>query len=201
MLVNLNKTAACICPFCSSGFKENISIFDFSGKTEIGISCPNKKCSCKDIFIVIAPKGKKYSIHIECPICGGNHSYSVNEADFRNKKLIKLKCPEANMDIFVFGNRENVDEAFSEAVNEYMDLIDEITGEQPQGGIMFIMLEYLDKLINANKIKCSCGNKRPEILPAEDGIEIYCNKCGRRKTFDFDEYSMTLLLQSKEIIL
>lgn len=199
MLLDLNRAAACICPYCSAGFKEPISLFEFSGKTAIEIVCPNEDCG--ERCASVTPKNRKYRIDIECPICTGSHSYYIPETDMHNKKLIKLKCPESGMDVFFFGEDTRVDEAFREAVAEFKELAEECMGEDFFSDIMYSVLDRLESLESEGKVKCSCGNKKLKFSLEDDGIVLLCEKCGKFSILPFNEQTLSEISGKKEIIL
>lgn len=199
MLLDLNRAVACICPYCSAGFKESLSIFDFSGKTALAVICPNEDCG--ERCAVIAPKNKKYRIDVECPICTGSHSYYITETDMHNKKLIRLKCPESGMDIFFFGEDEKVDKSFRDALAEFKELAEECVGEDMYDETIYAILDRLEYLEGRGGVKCSCGSKKVKFSLEYDGIELRCEKCGKLKILTFDEQTLAALKGSEEIIL
>lgn len=199
MLLDLNRAAACICPYCSAGFKEPLSIFDFSGKTALAVTCPNENCG--ERCAVITPKNKKYRIDVECPICTGSHSYYIPEKDIHSKKLIKLKCPESGMDVFFFGEDEKVDKSFRDALAEFKELAEECMGEDTYDETMYAILERLEYLEGRGRVKCSCGNRAVRFSLEEDAIILRCEKCGKLKLLTFDEQTLAELKGSEEFIL
>ena len=123
MLLNYDRTAACICPFCSSVVEKPVSMFDFSGGTTVEIECDDGGCG--EYCAEITPKGKKYKIEVECPVCTERHTFSVMGDNLWNKKITALECPETGMDIFFFGERDAVLKLANECVELYEDLAEE----------------------------------------------------------------------------
>ena len=74
MVVEMKRTVAYICPVCSNISSKYVTIFDFSGAGKATFVCPTH--GCREKCVTISVKGAGYKINVECPLCGGNHSYT-----------------------------------------------------------------------------------------------------------------------------
>ena len=127
MLLDYKRVVAYICPFCSNLSTRKLSLFNFSGGTDVKLICPVNGCheECASIH-----QGKnKYRIDIECPLCGETHTHTIKPVSFWNKRLVTYKCPETNVDIFYIGEHDAVEDAIMQNASVYDDPDDDYPQE------------------------------------------------------------------------
>lgn len=75
----------------------------------------NNRCSSLDIKIL---RNKEILIKMKCPICGKNHSYSYNIADFVKREMIIGGCEIFGLPLFFIGNSDSV----RQIINKYREV-------------------------------------------------------------------------------
>ncbi len=198
MLLNYDRTAACICPFCSSIVEKSVSMFDFSGGTPVEMNCTDKHC--QEHCVDITPRGKKYKIEVECPVCTEKHTFSVVGDALWKKKITTLKCPETGMDIFFFGDSEKTVQLAEECAALYEELAEECA-EDSEFTVVNEMLRRLGIMASIGALKCGCGNGKIQAGVTPEGILIACGECGRVKLLPINEQALEELLDSEELII
>ena len=205
MLVDLKRTVAYICPVCSNLSSKKISVFDFSGDDRLDLICPTH--GCHEECAVIAVKGDKYNIAIECPLCGDRHTYTSKQASFWNKKLLTYKCSAAAIDIFFAGEKDEVQQAINDSVDIEAELFqqDIFDNLSPTHSYDFsLMLEIrgrIDELTQKKRIHCRCGSDKIEKYVDDDIITLQCTHCRRVKTLEVSNETLTRLLNASQIII
>ena len=109
---NAMRYIAYICPFCFEINRKNINTFEVSSDNPFFILCSSDECNEECGAILNTKDG--FKIDFECPICGENHIFRISSSGFLFKNLLTLTCPEANIDIFLIGEKEKVEEAVLE---------------------------------------------------------------------------------------
>ncbi len=199
MVVELKRTVAYICPVCSNISSKYLTIFDFSGAGKATFVCPTH--GCREKCVTISVKGAGYKINVECPLCGGNHSYTSSRGGFWKKKLLSYKCPAAGMDIFFAGESDKVEQAL-EDTDIYSDIIDEYdTGDDAVFNTLLLIIERLNKLSDSHRISCVCGGDRASVIVKGGSVVISCLRCGRSKTIAATEDNLTRVLNSDRIVI
>ena len=196
MLIDYNKTAACVCPFCSTVSQMSLSAFDFSGGKSVVLKCRSKGCG--EQCVTIAPKNKKYRIDAECPVCGGVHSFYIAADSVWKRTLVSFKCPESGIDIFFIGSSNAVNKKLDEVMKIYEELEAEYDDEPD---LIYEILTRLNALAIDHKIKCRCGCEKIGATVHEDGIFLICSKCGLSRTIVPDENTLEQLLNAGSFIL
>ena len=200
MVVEMKRTVAYICPVCSNISSKYVTIFDFSGAGKATFVCPTH--GCREKCVTISVKGAGYKINVECPLCGGNHSYTSSKSGFWKKKLISYKCPAAGMDIFFAGEKKEVEKTLEYSTDIYSDIIDEYDNEDDMVfNILFSIIERLNRLSDAHRIECVCGCEKVLVNVKEGNIVISCPRCGRSKTIAATEDNLTRVLNTERIII
>lgn len=201
MLVNLKRIAAYICPFCSNISTKSISVFNFSGDKKVNLICPTH--GCHEICASITPKNSKYKIDIECPLCGGTHSYTVSKEAFWQKPLISYKCPASGIDTFFAGERHKVERALDEYSDVYSDILEdfeEVMHDDPFN-LLYAMIERLHILQDKHLLSCVCDSDDIDLDIENGNIVIRCAHCGRTKKLEVSEDSLLRILNTNAIII
>lgn len=200
MVVELKRTVAYICPVCSNISSRYLTIFDFSGAGKASFVCPTHGCREKCVSITV--KGAGYKLNVECPLCGGNHSYTSSRGGFWRKKLLSYKCPAAGMDIFFAGNEKEIERTLADNTDIYSDIIDEYdTEDDTVFNILFSIIERLNKLSDSNRIKCVCGSETVAVTVKGGSVVLSCSVCGRSKTIPATEDNLARILNAERIVI
>lgn len=197
MLIDYTKSFAYICPFCSGFTKKDVNIFKFSGKGYVKFLCSSK--NCREECVSIRGKEFKYIIKIECPLCGGEHSYTVSKDKFWSKKPFTLSCPVSGIDIFFTGNSNEIKKMFLKTENQ----ISELMAVEDTNSIDLIgdILECLYRLKSAHNISCICGNENVEISIADGNIMLVCTNCGRIQIITPSKKNLEMLYNISSLII
>lgn len=203
MVLDFNRVAAYICPFCSMISQHTVGIFDFSGNTPLELSCAEKNCN--EPCVSIIPGNKKYRIEIECPICMEQHSFFVPENRLWKKNLITFQCPESGIDIFFFGKPDEVNAKVEENIMTYHDLFSEYENYAEQNPIYetigFKIARRLSELLQQHALHCKCGSEKILVETTEDGMMTMCADCGHNSFLRFDEKTLKKLTEAKSFVL
>lgn len=198
MLIELKRLVAYICPICSNISSKNMSVFNFSGRDKVRLICPTH--GCHEQCVEITAKDNRYKLNIECPLCGGNHSYKITNENFWNKKLITYKCPAAGMDIFFAGDSHEVEKALEDSSDIYSDIIDEFDYESDSAfHVLFSIIEQLHKFQDKHGISCRCGSNTASINVINGNVILSCQRCGQSKVIETSEETLADLLASEQI--
>lgn len=201
MLVDLKRTVAYICPFCSNISSKALSVFNFSSKEKVQLICPTH--GCHEICVCITKKNSKYKLDVECPLCGETHSYTVSKESFWNKPLLTYKCPAAGIDIFFAGDVREVEKTLDENSDVYSDVIDDFEEDVDDlsFNLMYAIIERLNHLRNNNNISCVCGGDGAAFDVEGDNIVLTCPHCKREKMIKITEDNLTRLLNACAIVI
>lgn len=201
MLVDLKRIVAYICPFCSNISTKSISIFNFSGTKKVSLICPTH--GCHETCVTITPKNAKYKLDIECPLCGGTHSYTVKKEAFWQKPFISYKCPSAGIDTFFIGERQTVEQALEEYSDIYSDVFEDFDDviQNESLDLIYMMVEHLHTLQDKHLISCICGSENIEMNVENNSIVISCSRCGRSKKIEVTEDSLMRILNTSALII
>ena len=178
MIENLKRFIAYICPDCSGITDTKISLFDFSGKAEIHLSCADKICTGEAGAICM--KGDKVKLIMKCPVCGETHTYSISTNAFWSKELITFECANSGVTIFFAGEEKAVMSAVDEA-EKMFDLMetdaDLLTDE------LRLVLQTLDALhivMDEKRLICKCGSRNMFPVFENDEMYVECEDCKNR---------------------
>lgn len=203
MVLDYNRFAAYACPFCSMVSRSPISIFDFSGGTPVSLNCAGRGCG--EHCVSIVPRGKKYRIDVECPVCMSTHSFFVREDKLWKKGVFTLKCPGSGVDIFFAGTDAEVNAKVLENMEVYSELFsdcfDDDGGGDDEELIMRAMAERLDALVKQRDIKCACGSSDAELSFAGGEFKVTCRSCGRYTAVPIDEGTLMRLMNIKTLVI
>lgn len=202
MLVELKRTVAYICPFCSNISSKILSVFNFSGAARVKLICPTH--GCHETCVSIHPnKNTKYKIDIECPLCGETHSYTVSYENFWHKKLLTYKCPAAGIDIFFIGERQEVERILNESNDSFAGIMDDLDTENETDtfNIIYEMIERLHTLMDHHKVSCTCGSEDHAMTVTDGNIVLTCRRCKNSKVIETNEENLTRLLNVNAIVI
>ena len=194
VLDNVNTHVAYRCPDCGTG------IYGFVGKFALKANMLRLKCSCgNSVMDMKITNDNKVRISVPCVFCKQNHSYVVSQSIFFGRDIFLLNCPYANMDICFIGAKEKTDAEIQRTEEELSRLLMNLEAEsikdmQPQDineedvlpdPVIYDTIRFLVKELEAEgKIDCSCHEGNYDLRFCDEGIQVYCPKCGATHTFN-----------------
>ena len=200
MLIDYRKSISYICPFCSNFTEAESDVFAFSGKKSLKFSCAAK--TCRSECISIKKKSPKYTVEIECPICGGNHTFHISPSKFWDKTPFTLSCPVSGIEIFFSGTHSEIEKMISEKTKEFEDLLGEDPDEE------FLEFDFIDGIYEclyemqaAHKVSCVCGSEDIVFTLADNQIALICKRCGRTKLIEPTENTLERLESAHSLII
>lgn len=189
MVLNYERTIACICPGCSGITETHINIFNFSGNRSVKLVCDTANCG--EFCASVRLSKDKYVIDIVCPVCGENHRFSVSKAAFWNKKLITFTCTETTgVEIIFIGEAQAVYDSVDETEPD-----DEIVDDM----VLAKFIDHINNMLCNGNIHCKCGNHR--IIPALTNKELVlsCDRCNAQLSVSMTAENILKLLKSSDL--
>lgn len=199
MVVNYERIAAFICPFCSKITKRKINAFDFSGRGEKRLHCAT--LGCREECAKISLLGKKYKIEAECPLCGDVHVFSTSAEKFWNKPLMCYKCSMTNSNMMFVGDEAEVDRSFEEDSKYYSEILRDMDNNAGKSQILYEMLDCIHRLHSLNMISCVCNSEYIKIDIADNNVVLTCEECNRTRVIEATEHNLAMLLNAEAIII
>jgi len=164
-----------ICPECGLPVFKNLSLFLFSGKRELQISC-----SCKKSHLTISTNNhKKYFINVPCFGCGNFHTYTLGFHKMWETTFNSICCTLNSTEILFWGIDNEVIKRLDN-IEEQKDEIAKVIGYEKIFSNSTIMLEMINKVhqfCENKSIICECGNDEFDIEAKKDKIFVTCRKC------------------------
>lgn len=199
MIKEFKKAIGYICPFCSTITAKEVNLFCFSDSSPTEFGCSNSVCS--QIAVTIQPKKDKYSITVDCPICGEPHHFNIRKVTFWESEFFVLHCPETGFGILFIGTDERIKAEISQQeqlLSKFDD--DEVTIGDELSNI-FETVEHINEICKNDGIYCSCGSRNIGIEIDNDKITLTCRDCGKEKYVLTDFESLKKLLDASTIVL
>ena len=190
------------CPECGN------AVFGLIGRFAMKANLLRLKCSCdKSSALDISYAGDgKIRLSVPCLFCKQNHSFVVSESIFFNREKFLLNCPYSGMDIAFIGNEDVVAEELGRTQEELERLLAqleaaELADIQPQDmnedeilpdPAVYDTIRFIVKDLEAEgKVYCPCHEGTYELRFCDEGIQVYCEKCGASYTFHATSPSVT----------
>ena len=190
------------CPECGN------AVFGLIGRFAMKANLLRLKCSCdKSSALDISYAGDgKIRLSVPCLFCKQNHSFVVSESIFFNREKFLLNCPYSGMDIAFIGNEDVVAEELGRTQEELERLLAqleaaELADIQPQDmnedeilpdPAIYDTIRFIVKDLEAEgKVDCPCHDGTYELRFCDEGIQVYCEKCGASYTFHATSPSVT----------
>lgn len=202
MIHDSNRYAASTCPECGEITKTKISAFSFSGRKVFGVTCHDRNCSAR--LWEIHDVKDKYRINIKCPACDEVHTYTMSKANFWNKPYFSFNCPTWDVNILYFGVDEHfIDEQMDSQDENILDMFENFADFDDNVNIMYELVETINDLAKADKVKCDCKKDAGDITMNIDDDKVFlaCKKCRRTKTITASEENIDLIMQTGTIVL
>ena len=190
------------CPECGS------AVFGLVGRFAMKANLLRLKCGCdkSSALDIVATNDGKIRLSVPCIFCKQNHSYVVSESIFFNRDKFLLNCPYSGMDISFIGNEDSVKEELDRTGAELERLLmqleaEELSDIQPQDmnedeilpdPAVYDTVRFIVKDLEAEgKVDCPCHDGTYELRFCDEGIQVYCEKCGATYTFHATSPSVT----------
>ena len=170
-------TVAFRCPQCGKIEFRKSSLFEFSGRKSLRISCPG----CNHEALVIHTKDyKNFMMTIHCVICNIPHIYYFTRREIRSKEApVILCCSDYDLELCFIGEKGIVESTVDKYERDLEAFIDEL-GYDDYFVNSEIMMECLDRLHDLAEMKgisCDCGEEDFGVTLLSDCIELRCQYC------------------------
>lgn len=174
MVIETVFTLALYCPCCGKTKDHEISWFDFKNKEsrKLICSCGQIQAEVKSII-----RGQCL-LYIPCPVCQTRHVICINS---KNIKLKRLYCYKENLELGFVGSPSEVAHTIAQHKHGLQMLEADTDIKNPQ--IIVGMLNRLHDIAENGRLYCECGSFDIEANLLDDGIELFCLKCGEHLRF------------------
>ena len=157
------------------------------------------KCECGGSALDITGGGEdKIKISAPCVYCRDSHSYTLAGSVLGREALTSLSCPFSGMDIVFLGDMEDISPALDKSANELSVIMASLDAEdvrdiQPQDmdedecppdPAIFDTINFVVRDLEAEgKVTCPCGRGEYGLRFTDDGMQVYCERCGASFNF------------------
>ncbi len=190
------------CPECGN------AIFGLIGKFALKANLLRIKCDCdkSSVLDISNTNDGKIRLSVPCLFCKQNHSYVVSESIFFDRDKFLLNCPYTGMDIAFIGDEQTIigelDRTGKELDRLLADLeAQELSDIQPQDmnddeilpdPAVYDTVRFIVKDLEAEgKVDCPCHDGKYELRFCDEGVQVYCERCGATYTFHATTPSVT----------
>lgn len=131
--------------------------------------------------------------------CRKPHVFTVNKQIFYGRDLFVLPCPYSDINICFMGDSNHVKAELARSELELLDMLEQngiesfsaFDGDDevlPDPQIFEIVMFVIHDLEAEGKISCRCpdGEGDYDAEMTEDGIRVFCRKCGAEHTVPTD---------------
>jgi predicted RNA-binding Zn-ribbon protein involved in translation (DUF1610 family) len=175
MLIPTQKKLALRCPLCGKLEIKQLSLFDFSRRSPLHISC-----ECGFNMLTITTKNyQDYYLQVPCLICEEVHLLKFNRHELWEKPLAMLRCNETGQELGYIGTAEAVEKIVSRRQHNIESIINNYGFDDyfSNPSVMFEVLNHLHQIAEDNKLFCLCGNNNIEIDVFPEKLELHCPVC------------------------
>ena len=190
------------CPECGN------AVFGLIGKFALKANLLRLKCNCEksSILDISNTNDGKIRLSVPCLFCKQNHSFVISESIFFDRDKFLLNCPYTGMDIAFIGDEEAVIGELKRTEEELSKLLAsfeavELADIQPQDmnedeilpdPAVYDTIRFIVKDLEAEgKVDCPCHEGPYELRFCDEGIQVYCERCGATHTFHATSPSVT----------
>lgn len=190
------------CPECGN------AVFGLVGRFAMKSSMLRLKCGCDkpSALDISYTNDGKVRLSVPCLFCKQNHSFVVSESIFFNRDKFLLNCPYTGMDISFIGDEDAIAEELERTRIEIERLLAQLEAEeladiQPQDmtddevlpdPAVYDTIRFIVKDLEAEgKVDCPCHDGTYELRFCDEGVQVYCEKCGATYTFHASSPSVT----------
>lgn len=196
MVIYGHRTLLIRCNRCGRLGEYDLNLFNISKDRDLIFSC---ECGEENISFRKIDK-KVYNIRLECFGCGKKHLYRYSLKDLIHKDLL-FKCANGIETCFI---------GDSYTSDEFINIYDETFEDELLAAgfdeyfnnfkVLAACLNKVDRLMEAGRIGCNCGNDDIKIEVFCDRIEINCLNCGSVQIIYAEtEEDLNLLLRKRKI--
>ncbi|TWH46941.1 hypothetical protein [Sporomusa sp. KB1] len=200
MVISAVSTLALYCPRCGKIELHNVSRF------AINNAAYQLVCSCGQVQGAISSAGRRqYLLDIPCVVCETNHLIFLDSNLFRQPKVSKIYCDQANLELGFIGKTEAITATIAKHKQEVASLASEMAGQADGSGIenSQILLEILNKIHDIAEqggVYCSCGNTDVDVDVLVDAVELSCPQCEGRLLISAKDEQALARLSAMEVL-
>ena len=182
------------CPHCGTGVLSAVGLFSLSADM-IKLKC---ECGHSELTVVYTAD-KKVRLSVPCILCPKPHNFVVSQSIFFGKDLFVLPCPYSDINICIMGEMNHVKAELARTELQLLDILEQsglsnfdafhkenefMTDPQILDIIMFVIHD----LEADGKIYCKCADHEGEYecTMMEDGILVFCKRCGASRIIPVD---------------
>jgi thiol-disulfide isomerase/thioredoxin len=175
LLVTTQRSLALRCPLCGRLEFNQLSLFDFSGRSQVRINC---ECGFKKM--VLSTKNfKDYFLQVPCLICDQIHLLKFTHHELWEKPVVILRCAETAQELGYMGEAESLEKLVRRKQNDVESIVNNYGFDDyftnPQ--VMFEVLNHLHQIAEEEHLFCMCGNNNIEIDVFPEKLELQCPHC------------------------
>ncbi len=183
------------CPHCGNGVISSVGILSLGG------DMLKLKCECGESALTIQKSSTgQIRLSVPCLLCSSQHNFTVSQSIFFGKDMFVLPCPYTDVNICFMGDikqisaeldrtgLELVEMLGEENVEALMKMNDESDNTFTDPQIHDIVMFVIGELEAEHKISCNCedGECDVGVEVFDDGIKVYCKKCGAQRVIPTD---------------
>ncbi len=194
MIEKRERHIAYRCPECG------VANLGLVGKFALSAGMLRLKCECEgaDALEVGVTNDDKIKLTVPCLFCKSSHNYIITKGMYLERDSFTLNCPYAGVDIAFVGDKEAIDRELERTQGEILTIMKGFGAEElsdiqpmdmnddeilPDPGV-YDTIRFIVKELEADgKVYCPCHNGEYDLRFIEDGIQVYCTKCGASYNF------------------
>ncbi len=182
------------CPECG------VANLGLVGKFAISAGMTRLKCECENAepLEVGVTGDDKIRLSVPCLFCKQSHNYVITKGMYLERESFTLNCPYAGVDIAFVGGKESIDREVERTQSEILTIMtgfgaQELADIQPMDmnddeilpdPAVYDTIRFIVKDLEAEgRVDCPCHEGEYDLRFIDDGIQVYCTKCGA--TYDF----------------
>jgi len=181
------------CPECST------ATVGFLGTLPTVSDMLRLRCECGEFALEIKRTGEnKLVLKVPCIYCKDSHSYTLSGDIIVRDEVTRLSCPYSNMDICFIADEEDMSGELDRSASELSGVltsleVDDVSDIQPQDldandappdPAIFDVINFLVRDLEAEgEIHCPCKNGEYDLRFTDEGMQVYCKKCGASYEF------------------
>ncbi len=208
MVIQHEKYITFRCPECGLSTMKPLSIFAFSGKNEVEVTCMHCHAPC----VRITRKADKLLFAVLCVACMEWHSFPVHQKFFWGQLLTSYRCPVTGFGVLCIGEEEKVNETQAGFDEEMLHILGELESEfaaedadlpgPDNEAVMFAIVDKIYMLSRSERVLCPCGSKDILFDILNDRVHIFCETCGRdAEIMALTDEDLKKMQQATEIVL
>ncbi len=175
MILSTQRSLALRCPLCGRLEFHRISLFEFSGHSQLKVRC---KCGFNKL-IINTKNLREFFLQLPCLICEEVHIIKLIRSDLWEKQALVLRCTETGQELGYIGTESNLENIIQQKKDDIESIVNNLGFDDyfsnPQ--VMFEVLNHLHQIAELNKLFCLCGNNQIEIDVFPEKLELRCPIC------------------------